>query len=1553
MEWPQHQSNSTGVFLEITEGRSLYFTPRETLIFGYLFDLADTDDDGLVGANDGGHALLGRARLPPSTLQRLWLEAGGESPEECLARPQWFVLLGLVALAQAGLPCTLRDLLNTCDVVSSPPAQLLQQQQQQQYGSGNGNSNSSAGRLLRPIPDFFLDGGVPPALSTSPSPSPSVQAGGEQQQQRRPRGGGGGGGGRKSGKGQQGGAPGSRGQLQGKVEAWGYGGGGGEDGPGGGTDGGAPGAGGEGGDGYQLEVTVYSHRVVGEGYGSHTEYTVLANASLPGFARREMEVARRFSDFRWLHRCFQAIPGVLPPPLPPSKWAGSSSRDFVAERMKGLQRYITRVAQHPILSRHYAFQVFLEGTPRGLRAAKALLPARAPGTNGNGGCCSGHGHGSAAARSDTFSPSMAGGGGTPVSPALSSTPSTTPPDESSGGFVRRRFCLGGADDMLVPGGGAGGVTVTGLGAGVGGGAGARQGKRRSVSFGASSDDGSCHGGAGSVLGGGVGSGGGGGWAGSATGWPLSVVANVGYEAYGNYMSTSVSTSLTSIKGVFGAVKTKAKSVVGLGAGPAPITVEQDPLYEAEVSRIEELVTPVAGAVKVMESAAVLKRGVGYEMSRLGHYLTQVASLEDTDGLPPGGIATEEAGSDGGERVAGGAGTREGRVAGGVSAGGGGGSSSSSSSRAGWAKAEQVLGQRMERVATAWLEAIDQEESDFLDPLREQLGYLASAKEVHRGRGRALDALQQAGNASLQRNKQRLHAARAQGDAHMASVSTGKMEAAEARMTCAHTRAGLITKTFKDEARRFHECRRAESVLAVLELARAQALFARKANAAWKQVLEDINPTDDELRESQQRVRLPKREAVIAEGGRRAGGSTAGVIGGWLGAAATVGLSTASAGLSTVTGVAGATASAGLSTVTGVAGAMSGLAVGAGAAIGARKGEEAVGSGLEDGGVAVSGGGGDGAAAAAAAAPTPVGTVVGNDSRGLDFGPVSNSNFRAEDGDGGRGGTRQTGLHLHGAGLASLECPPSVPPVPMTVSSGDVGRRVTSRSNDSNRVEEENTQLQDVDVETSTVSVAAPAPAVAAAVIPPSTRSRQLTDGSWELNIEQPPPGEAVAEQTANPSADPSGGNAEAKSEEKSILSPLTSTSRPDGNGLESSPGVGGLSKPANNRAKRQARRGGAAAAAAAAAEAAAAAAAAKRSESSDGSSNNKEDEDDDEDVEEGWAGAGAAGWPASTEGVVQVGSDPEGNIAGQLVSLSLDEKEPTPTTTVAPSSSSSSSPPPEPAGNTSARSLGSGLGVSDGRSGATTSTPRGPATALSLMDSLEALSSSGADSVPEAGGDDSGGARKEGERNGDDDDGTELSLLSSPVAVAGGKSKAPAAGEGQGGGGGVTTTNAATTTSTSASSSNETKKKGRKGLLVISAAGVKNTAAGGASGGGGASEAGELKSKPTTPSADGGTIWSGGSGTDPATGSGSGSGSISGGSRTVSAGTTVVRLAGSPNPPLQRDGGGSGGSGSGGVGVGSSGAWGGTDPTYGLRRLAPNGGRGRGRGRARGRLLKP
>lgn len=48
----------------------------------------------------------------------------------------------------------------------------------------------------------------------------------------------------------------------------------------------------------------------------------------------------------------------------------------------------------------------------------------------------------------------------------------------------------------------------------------------------------------------------------------------------------------------------------------------------------------------------------------------------------------------------------------------------------------------------------------------------------------------AANASLQRNKQRLHAARAQGDAHAASVSTGKMEAVRERRREGFARVGM-------------------------------------------------------------------------------------------------------------------------------------------------------------------------------------------------------------------------------------------------------------------------------------------------------------------------------------------------------------------------------------------------------------------------------------------------------------------------------------------------------------------------------------------------------------------------------------------------------------------------------------------------------------------------------------------------------------------------------------------------------------------------------------------
>ncbi|CAN0160718.1 unnamed protein product, partial [Discosporangium mesarthrocarpum] len=234
----------------------------------------------------------------------------------------------------------------------------------------------------------------------------------------------------------------------------------------------------------------------------------------------------------------------------------------------------------------------------------------------------------------------------------------------------------------------------------------------------------------------------------------------------------VASSVTSLIGVLGAVKTKAKAAVGMGASAAPIAVDPDPGFEAQVARVDELTKPVAGALRAVEMASNHKRGHAYELSRLGHYLTQVASLEEAEGLPATGM--EEGEGDGG--CGGCAGRSRGR--GDKSRGRGG------KNRGSTVNAEQILGQRMERVATAYLEAIDQEETELLEPLREQLGYLASASEVQRARGRALTSLQARtwtqrtlldANASLHRNKQRLHAASARGDSHAAAVSRAKMD----------------------------------------------------------------------------------------------------------------------------------------------------------------------------------------------------------------------------------------------------------------------------------------------------------------------------------------------------------------------------------------------------------------------------------------------------------------------------------------------------------------------------------------------------------------------------------------------------------------------------------------------------------------------------------------------------------------------------------------------------------------------------------------------------------
>ncbi|CAM9817285.1 unnamed protein product, partial [Discosporangium mesarthrocarpum] len=155
MEWRDRSPfyphpSGNGVSLEVGEGRNLHFTARETTLYGYLFDLADTNNDGLVGGADEGPAFLGRTRLPPSTIEHLWVEAGAGSPEGCLTRPQWFVLLAMVALIQQATWGGAGWVPPSSDGRISNYAHLWQ-------------ALLENGAHRRPLPDFALGDPSPPA----------------------------------------------------------------------------------------------------------------------------------------------------------------------------------------------------------------------------------------------------------------------------------------------------------------------------------------------------------------------------------------------------------------------------------------------------------------------------------------------------------------------------------------------------------------------------------------------------------------------------------------------------------------------------------------------------------------------------------------------------------------------------------------------------------------------------------------------------------------------------------------------------------------------------------------------------------------------------------------------------------------------------------------------------------------------------------------------------------------------------------------------------------------------------------------------------------------------------------------------------------------------------------------------------------------------------------------------------------------------------------------------------------------------------------------------
>uniref|UniRef100_A0A8C6WS34 PX domain containing serine/threonine kinase n=1 Tax=Neogobius melanostomus TaxID=47308 RepID=A0A8C6WS34_9GOBI len=89
---------------------------------------------------------------------------------------------------------------------------------------------------------------------------------------------------------------------------------------------------------------------------SHTEYIIRVQRGVS--SDNSWQVIRRYSDFDALNSGLMTCGVALP--LPPKKLIGNMDREFIAERQRGLQTYLDRITQHPLLCSCLSVKRFLD-----------------------------------------------------------------------------------------------------------------------------------------------------------------------------------------------------------------------------------------------------------------------------------------------------------------------------------------------------------------------------------------------------------------------------------------------------------------------------------------------------------------------------------------------------------------------------------------------------------------------------------------------------------------------------------------------------------------------------------------------------------------------------------------------------------------------------------------------------------------------------------------------------------------------------------------------------------------------------------------------------------------------------------------------------------------------------------------------------------------------------------------------------------------------------------------------------------------------------------------
>jgi sorting nexin-3/12 len=119
-----------------------------------------------------------------------------------------------------------------------------------------------------------------------------------------------------------------------------------------------------------LEIDVCNAQTHGFGSKRYTDFEVRVRTNLPVFTLKESQVRRRYSDFDWLRQELERDSKIVVPALPSkalgrqmpwvSEEKGMFAEDFIEERRVGLEKFINKVAGHPLAQNQKCLHMFLQ-----------------------------------------------------------------------------------------------------------------------------------------------------------------------------------------------------------------------------------------------------------------------------------------------------------------------------------------------------------------------------------------------------------------------------------------------------------------------------------------------------------------------------------------------------------------------------------------------------------------------------------------------------------------------------------------------------------------------------------------------------------------------------------------------------------------------------------------------------------------------------------------------------------------------------------------------------------------------------------------------------------------------------------------------------------------------------------------------------------------------------------------------------------------------------------------------------------------------------------------